>query len=124
MERQYFHHSSRIQTTSGPGVLGGSAHPAEVPLGVEAPSPFEDQGVFLAPATTTTYDEIPTATYGTRRSSRISVVRQGSGGLPTLILRLPLGPNSVAGDGRRPSRGNLGGGILAVSWRWNIPLRS
>ena len=92
MERPYFHHSSRIQTTSGPEVLGGSAHPVEVPLGVEASSPSEDHGVCLAPATTATDDEISAASYGTGCSSGMSVVRQGSGGLSTLILRLPLGP--------------------------------
>ena len=55
-------------------------------------------------------DEIPSAAYGTGRSSGMPAVRQGSGGLPTLILQLPLSPNSVAGDRRRPPRGDLGGG--------------
>ena len=88
-----------------------------MPFGVEATSPFEDQGVCLALATTATDDEIPAASYGTGRSSGMPVVRQGSGGLPSLILRLPLSPISVAGDWRRPPRGDLGGSILAVSRR-------
>ena len=91
---------------------------------VEATSPSKDQGVCLAPATTTTDDEISAAVYGTECSSGMPVVRQGSGGLPALILRLPLGPNSVAGDRCRPSHGDLGGGILAVSRQRNIPSRS
>ena len=93
-------------------------------FGVEAMSPSEDQGVCLAPATTETEDEIPVAEYGTGRSSGMPIVRQGSGGLPALILRLPLILNSVLGDRRRPPCGDLGGGILAVSRRRNIPLRS
>ena len=107
-----------------PGEFGGSAQPIEVPSGVEATSPSEDQGVCLAPATATTDDEIPTAAFGTARSSGMPVVRQGSGGLPALILRLPLSRNSVAGDRRRQPCGDLGGGILAVA-RWhNILPRS
>ena len=95
-----------------------------MPFGVEATSPSEDQGVCLAPATTTTDDEIPAAPYGTGHSNGMHVVRQDSGGLPALILRLPLSPNSVAGDRRRPPRGDLRGSILAVSrWR-NIPSQS
>ena len=112
---------SYIQTTSGPGELGGSAHPAEVSFGVETTSPSEDQGVFLAPATTTTDHEIPAAAYGTGRSSGMPVVRQGNGGLPALILRLPLSPNSVVGDRSRPPRDDLGGSILVVSRQRNIP---
>ena len=95
-----------------------------MPFGVEATSPSEDQGVCLAPATTDTDDEIPAAEYGTGRSSGMPVVRQGSGGLPTLILRLPLSPNSVLGDRRRPPRGDLRGDILAISRRRNIRSRS
>ena len=106
-----------IQIASGSKELGGSAHPAEVPFGVEASHPSEDQGVFLAPATTASDDEISAAAYGPGRSSGMPVVRQGSGGLPALILRLPLGPNNVIGDGRQPPRGDLRGGILAVH-RW------
>ena len=91
---------------------------------VETTSPSEDQGVCLAPSTTTTDDKIPAATYGTGRSSGMPVVRQGSGGLPTLILSLPLSPNSLAGNRRQPPRGDLGGGILAVFRRQNIPSQS
>ena len=95
-----------------------------MPFGVEATSPSEDQGVCLAPATTATDDEILAAAYEIRCSSGMPVVRQGSGGLPAVILRLPLSPNSVARDRRRPSRGDLEEGILAVSRRRNIPSRS
>ena len=95
-----------------------------MPLGVEASPPSEDLDVCLAPTTTLSDDKIPAAAYGPARSSGMHVVRQGNGGLPSLILRMSLGPNSVAQDGRRPSRGDLGGGILAVPrWR-NISLRS
>ena len=81
----------------------------------------EDEGVCLAPSTTTTDDEIPTATFGTECSSGMPAVRQGSRGLLALILRLPLSPNSVAGDRHRPPCGDLGGGILTVARRRKIP---
>ena len=95
-----------------------------MPFGVETMSPSEDQGVFLAPATTATDDEIPAAACDTERSSGMPVVRQGNGGLPALILCLPLSPNSVTGDRSRPPHGDLGGGILAVYRQRNIPSRS
>ena len=91
---------------------------------VEELSPSEGQGVCLAPVTTALDDEVPTAAYGPRRSSRMPVVRQGSGGLPAPILRLPLRPGSVTGGGRRPPRGDIKGGILALSRRRNISSRS
>ena len=53
------------------------------------------------------------AAHGPQRSSGMLVVCQGSGELPTLILRLPLGPNSVVGDGGRPPRGDFGGLLAA-----------
>ena len=118
------HHSGRIQIILGPAGLKGSAHPAEVPFGVKALSSFEDQGVCLAPVTTALDDEVPTAAYGPRRSSRMRAVRQGSGGLPTPILRLPLRPSSAVGGRRRPPHGDIGGGILVVSWQRNIFSRS
>ena len=50
-------------------------------------------------------------------------VRWGCGGLPTLVLCLPLSPDCVEGDGSRPPRGELGGGILAVSRQQYISSR-
>ena len=82
--------------------------------GVEATSPFEYQGVCLAPGMTTTDVEIPTAAFGAGRSS----------GMPALILRLPLSLKSVVGEWRRSPCGDLGGGILAIAQRRNIPSRS
>ena len=88
---------------------------------MEVSSPFEDQGVCLAPAMMAIDDKMPTAAYGTGCSSGMPVVRQGSGELLAFILCLAFGPNSVVGDRRRLPRGDLRGGILAVSrWR-NIP---
>ena len=93
-------------------------------FGVEASSPSEDQGVYLAPTTTALDDEVHAVAHGPGLSSGIPIVHQGSGGLPTFILCLPLGPNGVAGDGGQPPRGDLGGGILAVSRRRYILSRS
>ena len=103
---------------------GGSTHPAEVSCGVEASPPSEDKGVFLASATTAPNDKVQAAAHGPRCSSEMPIVRWGCGGLPTLVLCLPLSPNSVAGDGGQPPRGELGGGILAVSRRGYISSRS
>ena len=93
-------------------------------FGVEASSPSEDQGVCLAPVTTTLDDEVPAAAYGPGRSSRMPAVRQGNGGLLAPILRLSLRPSNVAGGGRQPPRGDIGRGILVVSRRRNISSRS
>ena len=95
-----------------------------MPVGVEAPSPFEDQDICLAPATTAIDDEVLAATHGPGLSCGMPAVCSGSGGLPAPVLCLPLGPGSVAGGGCRPACGDFGGGILAFSqWRF-IPSRS
>ena len=92
--------------------------------GVEASPPSEDQGVCLAPATTAPDDKVHAAAHGPGRYSGMPIVRQGSGGLPTLVFCLPLNPNCVVGEGGRPPRGELGGDILAVSRRRYISSRS
>ena len=106
------------------GEPGGSAHPAEVSCGVKASPPSEDQGVCLALATTAPDDKVHAAAHGPRCSGRIPIVRQGSGGLPTLILCLPLSPSGVASDRGQPPRCELRGDILAVSWLRYISSRS
>ena len=92
--------------------------------GVEGPSPSEDQGVSLAIAMTAPDDEVHAAVHGPGRSNGMPIVRQGSGGLSTLILCLPLSPNGMTGNGGRPSCDDLRGGILAVSRRRYISSRS
>ena len=91
-----------------------------MPFGVEASSPSDDQGIHLALATTSPDDEVPAAAHRPGFSRRMPAVRKGSGGLLTPVLRLPLGPGSVAGGGRRLPRGDFGGGVLVVSQRQNI----
>ena len=93
-------------------------------FGVEASSPSEDQGVYLAPATTALDDEVPAAAHGLGLSRGMPAVRKGSGGLLAHVLRMPPGPGSKAGGGRRLPYGDFGGGVLAISRRRNIPSRS
>ena len=119
-----FMRPGHISTASRPGEPGGSAHPAEVSCGVEASPPSEDKGVCLASATTTPDEKVQAAAHGPERSNGMPIVRQGSGGLPTLVLCLPLNPNCVAGDGGQPPCSELGGGILAISRRRYISSRS
>ena len=116
-------HPGRIQTASRPGKSGRSAHLAEVSCGVEAAPPSEDKGVCLAFVTSTPDDKVHVAAHGPRCSSGMPTVRWGYGGLPTLVLCLPLSPDCVGGDGSRPPRGELGGGILTVSRRRYISSR-
>ena len=109
---------------SGLGGPGGSAPLAEVSLDVEAPSSFEDQGIFLAPPTTTPNDKVPAATHSPKLLSGVLAVCKGSGRLLALVLRLPPGPGGMAGGRGRLPRGDLGGGFVAISlWR-DIPTRS
>ena len=124
MEWPKLHRTSSLQTALRPRRSGGSAHLAEVPFGVETSSPPKDQGICLALAKTAPDDEVPAAMHGPGCSSRMPTVRQGSGGLPTSVLCLSLGPGCVAGVGCRPPRDDPGGGILAISQQWNISSRS
>ena len=109
------HRRGTLQNASRPRGIRGSAHLVEVPFGVETSSLSEDQGICLTLATTAPDDEVPAAAHGLRRSNRMPIVHQGSGSLPATILCLPLGLGSVAGVGRWPPRGDIGGGILAIS---------
>ena len=124
MERPKLHRPSCIQNASRPGGIGRSAHLAEVPFGVEALSPFGDQGIRLSLAKTTPDDEVLAATYGPGLSRRMPAVRKGWGGLPASVFFLPPGSVGVAGGGRWTSRGDSRGGVLAVSQRRNISLQS
>ena len=124
VERPSFHRSGCIQTSSGQGGLGGSAPLAAVPVGAKALSPSENQGVCLAPSTIAPDNEVPAAAHGPGLPNRVSAVRTGSGGLLAPVLRLPPGPGSMVSNGRRPPHGDLGGGVLAISWRRNTSLRS
>ena len=123
VERPSFLWPGCISTSSGLG-LAGSAPLTTVPFGMEASSPFEDQGVCLAPFTTALDDEVPTSAHGPELPRGVLVVHRGSGGLLAPILRLPYGPSGVIGGGWRPPHGNIKGGVLAVSRRLNIPSRS
>ena len=51
MERSPLLRPGGILTSSGPGGIGGPAHPTMVPFGAEASPPFEDQSFRLAPCT-------------------------------------------------------------------------
>ena len=55
--------------------MGGPALFAEVSLGVEATSPFEDQGFHLAPATTAIDDEVLAAAHVPGLSRGMPAVR-------------------------------------------------
>ena len=61
--------------TLRPGRIRGPAPFAEVPFGVEASSPSEDQGIRLAPATTAIVDEVLVAAHGLGFSLGMPVVR-------------------------------------------------
>ena len=89
---------------------------------MEALPPSEDQGIRLALATTKPDDEVPATAHGPGFSHGMPVVRKGSGGLLTSVFHLSPGSGGVARGVRRPPRGDLGGGVLAVSQRWNILL--
>ena len=95
-----------------------------MPVGVEASSPSEDQGICLAPATTAIDDEVLVAARGPGLSRGMPDVCSGDGGLPAPVLCLPLGPGGVVGGGCRPACGDFRGGILAVSQWQIIPSRS
>ena len=95
-----------------------------MPFGVEVSSPSKDQGVCLAPSTSTRDNEVLAATHGLGLTCGVPVVCKGSGRLLARVLRLPLDPGGMLGGGGRLPRGDLGGGFLAVSWWWNIPTRS
>ena len=92
-----------------------------MPFSVEASSPFEDQGVRLAPFTTVPDDEVSAAAHGPGLAHGVPDVRKGTGGLLAPVLRLPPSLGGVAGGGRWPPRGDIRGGVLEVSWRRNIP---
>ena len=115
VERPKLYRPGCLQNAPRVGGIGGSAPLAEVPFGVEASSPSEDQGIRLAPATTTPDDKVPTAAHGPELSHRMPAVCKGCGGLLAPVLQLPPGLGGVAGGWRRPSRGDFGGGILEVS---------
>ena len=119
-----FHRPGFILTSSGPGGLEGFAPLAVVPFGVEVSSLSENQGVRLAPSTSAPDDEVPSVVHGHGLSRRVPAVSRGSGGLLAHVLRVPPSTGGLADVGLRPSRGDIGGGVLAVSrWR-NIPSRS
>ena len=124
MEQPKLHRPSSLQDAPRSRGSGGSTHLAEFPFGVETSSPSEDQGIRLALATTAPDDKVTAATHGPGLFRGLPAVRKGCGGLLAPILRLPPGSRGVAGDGRRLSRSDFGGGVLAVShWRI-IPSRS
>ena len=75
MERPKLHRPSCLETVSRQGGIRGPAPLAEVPFGVEALSPSEDQGVRLALATTAIDDEVLAAAHGPRLSRGMPVVR-------------------------------------------------
>ena len=79
-----------------------------MPVGVEALSLFEDQGISLAPSTTAPDDEVPAAAHGLGLPRGVPALCRGSGGLVATVVRLPHGPSGMAGGGRRAS---------ATSWR-------
>ena len=59
-------------------------------------SPYEDQGVRLAPSMTAPDEEVPGAVHGPGLSRGVLAVRKGIGGLLAPVLRLPLRPGLVA----------------------------
>ena len=69
----------------------------------------------MAHATSAPDDEVLAAVYGPGLSRGMPDVHKDSGGLLAPILRLPPGPSAVASKGRRPSCGDFGGRVLAVS---------
>ena len=75
-------------TSLGPEGLKGSAPLAVVPVGMEVPSPFEDQGVRLAPSKMASNDEVLEAAHGHRILHGVPTVRRGSGGLLAPVLCL------------------------------------
>ena len=95
-----------------------------MPVGVEASSPFEDQGIRLAPATTTIDDEVHVTACGLGLSRGMLTACSSDGRLPAPVLCLPFGPGGVAGGGCRPACGDFGGGVLAISQWQIIPSRS
>ena len=119
-----FHHLRYILTSSGPRGLERSAPLVAVPVGVEVSSPFEDQGVRLAPSRMVSDDEVSTTSHGPGLPHEVLVVRRGSGGLLALVLCLPPGPSGMVGGGCQPPHGDFGGDILAIPWQRNIPSRS
>ena len=124
MERPKLHCPGSLQNAPRSRGIRGSAHVAEMPFGVETLSPSEDQNIRLAPAMTAPDDEVTAAAHGPRLSRGMPAVCKGCGGLLAPILRLPPGSRGVAGGGSQPSRGNFGGGVLAVSQRGIILSRS
>ena len=60
-------------------------------------------------------DKVLGVVYGPGLSRGMPDVHKDSGGLLAPILRLPPSPSVVASKGRRPSRGDFGGRVLAVS---------
>ena len=103
VERPSFHLPGCVLTSSGPGELEGSTPLAAVPFGVEASSPFKEQGVRLAPSMTAPDDEVPAAALGLGLPRGVPAMRKGSGGLLAHVLCLPHGPGGMAGDKRRAS---------------------
>ena len=121
VERLSFHCPGYIPTFSGLGGLRGSAPLAAVPVGAEASSLSEDQGVRLAPSKTTPDDKVPAAAHGRKLPRGVPTVRRGSGGLLVPVLHMPFSSDGMASGGHWPPRGDFREGILAVS-RWqNIP---
>ena len=95
-----------------------------MPVGVKASSPFEDQGICVALATTTIDDEVLAATHCPGLSRGMPAVCSGGGGLPAPVLCLPLGPGGVAGGRCWPVCSDFGGGVMAISQWQIIPSRS
>ena len=124
VERLSFHCLGCIPTFSGLGGLRGSAPLAAVPVGVEASSLSEDQGVRLAPSKTAPDDEVPAAAHGRGLPFRVPTVRKGSGGLLILVLCMPFSSDGMASGGQWPPRGDFREGVLAISRRQNILSRS
>ena len=86
VERPKLYCPGCLQNALRAGGIRGSAPLAEVPFGVEASSPFEDQGIRLAHARTAPEDEVPTAAHGPELSCGMPVVRKGCEGLLALVL--------------------------------------
>ena len=108
MERSSFPRRGCIQTLPGPGGLGGSAPLAAVAVSVKAPSPFEDQGVCLAPYKTTPDDEVRATAHGPGLPHGVPAMRRGSEGLVARVIRLPPDPSNMASGRRLPRRGDFG----------------
>ena len=121
MERPKLHRLGSLHNALRPRGIKGSAHLAEVLFGVETSTLSEYQAIRLAPDTTTPDDELTAAAHGFGLSQGMPIVRKCCGGLLAPILHMSAGSRGVASGEHRPSRGDFGGGVLAVS-QWRIIL--